>query len=55
VVDIDEALLLWPSIFLREKERKLTKSGRKVAIEAAVIPIAGSAMDHLTRLMPNQE
>jgi len=37
------------------KFKTLTKSGRSVEILAAVIPIAGSTIDHLTRLMPNHE
>ena len=40
---------------LRAMERKLMKRGRNVAIAAAVMPMAGSTMDHFTRFMPNQE
>ncbi len=40
---------------LEAKERKFLKRGRKVAMFMAVIAIAGSTMDHFTRLMPSQE
>lgn len=40
--------------FFEAKERKFAKRGRKVAIAAAVMPIAGSTMDHFTRLIPCQ-
>lgn len=39
---------------LRAKKKKFLNMGRSVAMFMAVMAIAGSTMDHLTRLMPSQ-
>jgi hypothetical protein len=55
VEDVRVVVLVVAGCLLRVRDRKLMNKGRRVAIAAAVIPIAGSTMDHFTRFMPNQE